>query len=139
MDYHLETLPEHYLSLKIIKISHVSIWHWIQKYKPKRFFHKREIREYIIDETAIKAGSELLWLWVAIEPKDKEILSFHISKERNMFVAELFLSHVLDKYGLHQVSTDGGTWYSHQECKFLKLNHHLHSSFEKSIMERTMQ
>jgi len=48
--------------LKIIKISHVSIWHWIQKYKPKRNFHKREIKEYIIDETAIKAGSELLWL-----------------------------------------------------------------------------
>ena len=28
---------------------------------------------------------------------------------------------------------------SPQACKFLKLNHHLHSSFEKSIIERTMQ
>jgi putative transposase len=124
--------------LKIIKISHVSIWHWIQKYKPKRFSHKREIKEYIVDETAIKAGSELIWLWVVIEPNDKEILSFHISKERNMFVAERFLSHVVNKYGLHQVSSDGGTWYP-QACKFLKLRHHLHSSFEKSIIERTIQ
>jgi putative transposase len=50
--------------LKIIKISHVSIWKWIQKYKPKRYFQKRKIKEYIIDETAIKAGSsELTWLW----------------------------------------------------------------------------
>ena len=32
----------------------------------------------------------------------------------------------------------GGTWYP-QACRFLKLNHHLHSSFEKSIIERTMQ
>ena len=32
-------------------------WHGIQKYKPKRFFYKREIKEYIVDETAIKAGS----------------------------------------------------------------------------------
>ena len=48
--------------LKIIKISHVSIWHWIQKYISKRSFHKREIKEYIIDETAIKAGTELIWL-----------------------------------------------------------------------------
>ena len=96
--------------LKIIKISHVSIRHWIQKYKPKRNFHKREIKEYIIDETAIKAGSELLWLWVVVEPNDKEILSFHISKERNMFVVERFLSNVENKYGLHQVSSDGGTW-----------------------------
>jgi putative transposase len=124
--------------LKIIKISHVSIWHWIQKYKPKRLFHKREIKEYIIDETAIKAGSELLWLWVVVEPNDKEILYFHISKERNMFVAERFLSHVVKKYGLHQVSSDGGTWYP-QACKFLNLLHHLHSSFEKSIIERTIQ
>ncbi len=23
--------------LKMIKISHVSIWHWIQKYKPKKY------------------------------------------------------------------------------------------------------
>ncbi len=127
--------------LKITKISHVSIWHWIQNYKPKRFFHKRNIKEYIIDETAIKAGSELLWLWVVVEPNDKQILSFHISKERNMFVAiERFLSRVLDKYGLHQVSSDdGGTWYLPQACKFLKLNHHLHSPYEKSLIERTIQ
>src|SRR6185312_17127281 len=107
--------------LKITKISHVSIWHWIQNYKPKRFFHKREIKEYIIDETAIKAGSELIWLWVIIEPKHKEILDVDISKERNTFVAERFLSQVVNKYGLHSVSSDGGTWYP-QACRFLKLN-----------------
>jgi putative transposase len=66
--------------LKIIKISHVSIWHWIQNYKPKRFFHKREIKEYIIDETAIKAGSELLWLWVVVEPSIKKFFPFTCQK-----------------------------------------------------------
>ncbi len=106
--------------------------------RPKKYRKNKKILEFIIDETAIKAGSELIWLWVIIEPNDKEILAVDISKERNMFVAELFLSHILDKYGKHQVSSDGGTWYP-QTCKFLKLNHHLHSSFEKSIIERTMQ
>jgi hypothetical protein len=50
--------------LKIIKISHlVSIWKWLQKYKPKRHLKKKKIKEYIIDETAIKAGySELIWV-----------------------------------------------------------------------------
>ena len=115
--------------LKIIKISHVSIWHWIQKYKPKRSFHKREIKEYIIDETAIKAGSELIWLWIAIEPIDREILSFYTSKERNMLVAERFLSNVIKEYGKYPISTDGGTWYP-QACQFLKLRHHIHSSFD---------
>ncbi len=99
---------------------------------------KKKIDEYIIDETAIKIGIELIWFWVVIEPKDKVILSFDISKERNMLVAERFLSHIIKEYGEHPVSTDGGTWYP-QACKFLKLNHHIHSPFEKSIIERTMQ
>ena len=129
--------------LHLIKISHVSIWNWIQKYKPKKISNKikkKDIDEYIIYETAIKAGSELIWLWVVIKPKDREILSFHMSKERNMFVtSERFLSHIIKEYGEHPVSTDGGdTWYP-QDCKFLKLNQYLHSSFEKSIIERTMQ
>ena len=123
--------------LHIIKISHISIWKWLQKYRSKKFSSKTKIKEYIIDETAIKAGSELVWIWVVIEPTNKEILSFYISKERNMFVAERVLSEVVNKYGLHSVSSDGGTWYP-QACKFLNLNHHIHSSFEKSIIERTM-
>jgi putative transposase len=76
-----------------IKISHVSIWKWIQKYKPKKIFtkKKRKIDGYIIDETLIKVGSsEYIWLWVIIEPNDKEILAIDISKERNMFVARAF-------------------------------------------------
>ena len=50
---------------------------------------------------------ELVWIWVVIEPTNKEILSFYISKERNMFVAERVLSEVINKYGLHSVSSDG--------------------------------
>jgi putative transposase len=124
--------------LLIIKISHVSIWKWIQKYRPWKYFKNKKIKEYIIDETAIKAGPERIWLWVVIEPICKEILSFHISKERNMFVAERFISGIVKDYGEHPVSTDGGSWYP-QACKFLNLHHHIQSSFEKSIIERTMQ
>ena len=124
--------------LLLVKISHVSIWNWLQKYKLWNHIKNRKIREYIIDETVIKAGSETIWLWAIIEPKNKEILSFYISKERNMSIAKRFLSNVVNKYGKHQVSSDGGTWYP-GACKFLDLQHHLHSSFEKSIIERTMQ
>ncbi len=55
-----------------------------------------------------------------------------------MFVAEHFLSDIVYEYGKHSVSTDGGTWYP-QVCRFLKLNRHLHSSLEKSLIERTIQ
>jgi putative transposase len=61
--------------LKITKISHVSIWKWIQKYGPWKHIKKKKIKEYSCiqkDETAIKAGSsDLVWLWIVIEPNDK--------------------------------------------------------------------
>jgi putative transposase len=40
--------------------------------------------------------------------------------------------------GKHSISTDGGTWYP-QACKFFKIKHYLHSYYEKSIIERTIQ
>ena len=66
---------------------------------------RKKIDEYIIDETLIKVGSEYFWLWVIIEPKDKEILSITISKETSMLVAEKLLLKVVEKYGQHPVST----------------------------------
>jgi putative transposase len=122
-----------------IKRNHVSIWNWIQKYNPKKISsYRTKIAEYIIDETVIKVGSEFIWLWVAIEPWNKGILGFSISKERNMFVAEKFISGLIKIYDKHPVSTDGGTWYP-QACRFLNIKHHIHSPYEKSIIERTMQ
>jgi putative transposase len=127
------------LSPCFIKRNHVSIWNWIQKYRPKKLSStKRRIEEFIVDETLIKIGSELVWIWISIDIKSRKILEFSISKERNMLIAEKFLSKITDEYGKHPVSTDGGTWYP-QACQFLKLHHHIHSAYEKSIIERTMQ
>jgi len=52
------------LSSCFIKRNHVSIWNWIQKYKPMKILSKRKkIDEFIADETLIKAGSsEYIWL-----------------------------------------------------------------------------
>jgi len=122
-----------------VKRSHVAIWKWIQKYKPQKISSKRKrISEFIIDETLVKVGPEYIWLWVTIEPEDRQILALTVSKERNMFVAERFMSDLVKGFGKHPVSTDGGTWYP-MACQFLKLKHHIHSSLEKSLIERTMQ
>ncbi|HEX5519680.1 MAG TPA: DDE-type integrase/transposase/recombinase [Candidatus Nitrosocosmicus sp.] len=127
------------LSSCFIKRNHVSIWNWIQKFKPQKILSKKiNVLEYIIDETLIKIGSELVWLWVAIEPKHRQILHIDISFERSMLIAERFIAFLIKRHGKHPVSTDGGTWYP-QACKFLKLEHHIHSSYEKSLIERTMQ
>ncbi len=63
------------------------------------------------------------------------------SKVRNIVVAERFLDGLVGLVKVHRkhpVATDLGTWYP-MACKFLKLNHHIHSPFEKSLIERTMQ
>jgi len=126
------------LACCFIKRNHVSIWNWIQKHRPQRILIKRKkILEYVVDETLLKVGSAFVWLWVAIEPKNMEILALSISKERNMLVAERFISGLVQIHGKHPVSTDGGTWYP-QACRFLNLDHHIHSAFEKSLIERTI-
>ena len=56
-----------------------------------------------------------------------------------MVVSERFIASLVNTYGKHMVSTaDGGTWYT-QARRFLKLKYHLHSSLEKSLIERKIQ
>ena len=55
-----------------------------------------------------------------------------------MLVAEKFIRSLVAKYGNYLGYTDGGTYYP-EACKILGLKHNLHSSFEKSLMERINQ
>ena len=57
----------------------------------------------------LMVGSDYIWLWVAIEPENRQILALSISKERNMLVAERFIAGLVKEHGRHPVSTDGGT------------------------------
>ncbi len=55
----------------------------------------------------------------------------NISKDRTMFVAERFISNIVDKHGRYPISTDGGTWYA-QACTFLKIEHYIHPLMKKA-------
>ena len=55
-----------------------------------------------------------------------------------MLVAVKFIKSLVSNYGKHTVYTDGGTWY-HEACSIIGLKHYLHSSTEKSLMERVNQ
>jgi putative transposase len=121
------------------KRSYIAVWDWIQRFGSSHIYNKhRRISAFIIDETIIQIGSQHFWLWICIEPVHKSVLGIYISEERNMFVAENFIRSLVDKYGRHTVYTDGGTWYP-QACTFLHLKHRLHSSLEKSLIERVIQ
>ncbi|MFL6326305.1 MAG: DDE-type integrase/transposase/recombinase [Nitrososphaeraceae archaeon] len=121
--------------------SYVAIWYWIQEFNPKNIFPNKKnsrITAFIIDETAVQIGETDAWLWVATEPIHHKILGVYISRHRNMLVAEAFLKSLVKLYGKHIVYSDGGTWYP-EACISLGLTHILHSPFEKSIIERTME
>ena len=68
-----------------------------------------------------------------------EILDMYIQRAKYVFVDEHFLSKVIEEHGAHSVSTYVGTWYPSQACRFLKIDHHIHFSYEKNIIEIIMQ
>ncbi len=37
---------------------------------------EKKVSGFIVDETLIKVGRELVWLWIAIEPIEKVILTY---------------------------------------------------------------
>ena len=82
-------------------------------------FRKTKIAEFIIDKTQLKAGSEYIWLWTAIEHVTKNIVAKSILKERNMFVAERFLSNHLKEHYKHSVSKEiVGQGINHKPVSF---------------------
>jgi putative transposase len=124
-----------------INRSYVAVWYWMQQIDPKHVYpnkKKSRISAFIIDETQIQIGPNEAWLWIAIEPIHHRILGVYISRHRNMLVAETFLRSLSRLYGKHTVYSDGGTWYP-EACNSLGLKHILHSPFEKSIIERSME
>jgi len=120
------------------KRSYVSVWNWIQRFGSCQIYKRKRVTAFIIDETIIQIGNKHFRLWFCIEPVHSSVLGMHISEERNMIIAEKFIRSLVSKYGKHTVYTDGGTWYD-QACNVIGLKHYLHSSIEKSLMERVNQ
>lgn len=118
--------------------SHVAIWKWVQRFNPRRLYCCKRVCAFIIDETMVQIGADQAWLWIAVEPIHRQILGVYISKHRNMIIAESFLRSLIKIYGIHTVYSDGGTWYP-EACVSLGLEHRLHSPYEKSIVERTVE
>ena len=121
--------------LKDQQRSHVSVWNLIQRFGSLQIYKRKWVSAFIIDETVIQIGSQHFRLWICVEPIHNSVLGIYISKERKMFVA-MFIKSLVEKYGSHTVYTDGGTWWYPQACICLHLKHQIHSSLEKSLIER---
>lgn len=118
--------------------SHVAIWYWVQKFGSIQIYRRRRVSAYLIDETQVQIGHDEAWVWVAIEPVHRTVLGVYVSRHRNILVAESFLRSLVKLYGKHTVYSDGGPWYP-DACHSLGLEHRLHSEYEKSLIERTIE
>jgi len=96
-----------------IKRSHEAIRKWVQKFSThaRQLIAKTKARVVIVDETAINIGGKRVWLWVAIEPERRALISMYVSETRNALVAYSFLSELRLKHGVRHVITDGASWY----------------------------
>ncbi len=54
-----------------------------------------------------------------------------------MFIVVRFVSTMERTHGQHPISIDGSTWYP-QACRLLKLNHNIHSFYQKSPYRKNM-
>ncbi len=54
---------------------------------------RREVQEFIVDETLLKVGNQYVWVWVAIEPLAKVILGIRVFllKEQCLLLPKDFL------------------------------------------------
>src|SRR5574339_237403 len=96
------------------KRSYVSmLWNWIQRFAEYPIYKRKRVTAFIIDETVIQIGNQHFWLWICIEPLHKTILGIYISEERNicLLLRNLLDLSLVEKYGKHNVYSDGGTWY----------------------------
>ena len=82
---------------------YVSIWNWIQRFGSCQIYKRKRVSAFIIDETVIQISNQQFWLWICIEPLHRAVLGVHISEERNMLIAEIFIRSLVSKYGKHIV------------------------------------
>ena len=59
---------------RFVERSHVSIWKWVQHYKPQRVSYNRsKFSDFIIvNETQVKVGHHYFWIWIAIKSDGKK-------------------------------------------------------------------
>jgi len=81
---------------------------------------RSRVTAFRIDETMLQIGSEQACLWVAIEPIHNQVLGVHVSRHKNILVAESLLRSLIKIYGKHTVYSDGGSWYP-EACSYLGL------------------
>ncbi len=95
---------------------HTSIWRWIRKqgesFKDDMWQGEMPPR-IVVDETGLRTSSGLVWVYAAIDPRDRRLLYLDVYSSRDALKKWVFFRRMQEIYGtLPRVAVvDGGRWY----------------------------
>jgi putative transposase len=125
----------------LIERSHEAIRQWVQRLAPvcDRFDVDRKlVRIIFVDETMIRIKGREAWVWVAFEPGLRTFLAFHVSYNRSILDAHIFLKRLRQRYGMKPIWTDEATFYP-EACRWSRLEHRVYPTEWKNLIERMNQ
>ena len=97
-----------------VRVSHVAVWYWIQAFSDNWPVWSGPLPERIVvDETRVKLGGRLCWIWAAMDPKTRRILYLRVSRDRTLRSTMQFFEELARVYGHwpREAVVDGGPGY----------------------------
>ena len=100
-------------------ITHQALWYWVKKFRSFRttlhsIVAKKGLPETIIvDETEIRTTQGSVYLWFALDPYNKTLLGFSITRGRSALECLLTFRYWFKCWGTkpHTIIADRGKWY----------------------------
>jgi len=124
-----------------VKRSRTAIWKWIQKFGNvvKEHIADEMPNIVVIDETMLQIGDTKFWFWFVLDPENKKIVLFMISRSRTDFACKKLVYKMWEIYGkLPSIAlTDGGAWYS--MLRRYGIQHEIISGGIRNYIERVIE
>lgn len=124
-----------------VKRSRTAVWKWLHKFGRilKDCIADEMPDVVVIDETMLKIGDMKFWFWFVLDPENRKIVLFMISRSRTDLVCKKLVNKMRDMYGrLPSIAiTDGGPWYF--ALKRYGISHKVVSGGIRSYVERVIE
>lgn len=135
----LRSVSKALLMLKVRR-SHEAIRKWIHRFASYacEWLRSMHARKVVVDEMAINIGGRRYWLWIALKPENRAVVSIHISMDRSGFTAYSFLLNLRRRHGVRLIITDGGPWYV-LAARWARLSHTVIVGGDRSYVERFIE
>jgi transposase-like protein len=97
-------------------LSHTSVWRWVQKQGQSltgKLWCGDMPARIVVDETVIRTSYGKLWVYAALDPKDRRLIYLDVYRSRDALRTWVFFRQMQRIYGaLPRVAlVDGGYWY----------------------------